>query len=147
MASRGLLILILLFHIQTGHPQTLPYDPAQRYSKEVLKADLSLVHENLEKIHPGLYRYIAKPSLDRFFDSLEHVITGPMTAQEFFGLLSLLHAKIRNGHTMFLPGDSAMAYFNRSGRFLPLSVILQKGNLLSSKTTRQTRLFSRERKF
>lgn len=129
IANRCLFLMILVFHVQTGHSQTLPYDPAQLYSKEALKADLRFVHKNLEKIHPGLYRYIARPSLDLFFDSLDHTIAGPMTAQAFLSLLTLLHAKIRNGHTMFLPGDSAMAYVNRSGRFLPLLVYFAEGKL------------------
>jgi cytochrome c551/c552 len=99
------------------------------YSQEALKADLRFVHKNLEKMHPGLYRYMARPTLDRFFDSLDHVIAGPMSAQEFFSLLTLLQGKIRNGHTMFLPGDSAMARLNRSGRLLPLSVNFAEGKL------------------
>ena len=129
IANRGLLLLTLFFHAQIGHPQTISYDPTQRYSKESLKTDLRFVHDNLEKMHPGLYRYLTRPSLDRFFDSVDHVITGPMTAQEFYRLLTLLHSRIRNGHTMFLPGDSAMAYFNHSGRLLPLGVYFENGKL------------------
>lgn len=129
VANRCLLLLTFLFPVQTGHPQTPPYDPAQQYSREELTTDLHFVHTSLEKMHPGLYRYITRPSLDRFFDSLDHVITGPMTAQGFYGLLTLLHSRISNGHTMFLPGDSAMAYFNRCGRLLPLLVHYANGKL------------------
>ena len=124
-----LLLLGFIFHIQAGHPQTLPYDPTQRYSKEALKADLHFVRNHLEKMHPGLYRYSTRISLDQFFDSVDRVITGPMTGQEFYRLLALLHSRISNGHTMFLPGDSAMAWFNRSGRLLPLGVCFANGKL------------------
>ena len=127
IANWCLLLLTFFFHGQIGYPQTMSYDPAQRYSKEALKADLRFVQDNLEKRHPGLYRYISRPSLDQFFDSVDHVITGPMTAQEFYRLLSLLHSRIRNGHTMFLPGDSAMAYFNHSGKLLPLGIYFENG--------------------
>jgi hypothetical protein len=129
IANRCLLLLTFLFQAQIGRPQTMPYDPIQRYSAEALRADLHFVHNNLLKMHPGLYRYISRPSLDRFFDSVDHVIAGPMTAQEFYRLLALLDSRIRNGHTMFLPGDSAMAYFNRSGRLLPLGVFFENGKL------------------
>ena len=118
-----------LFLVYPGRTQTLPYDPAQLYSKEALKADLHFVQKNLVAKHAGLYRYITKPALTRFFDSLHHAITGPMTAQAFFNLLTLLHEKIRNGHTMFLPGDSAMAFYNRSGRHLPFLVNFTNGKL------------------
>jgi hypothetical protein len=129
IVKRALLLLILLFIVYCGRTQTTRYDPTQLYSADALKADLRFVHENLEKKHPGLYRYITKPSLNQFFDSLDHVITRPMTAQAFFNLLTLLHEKIRNGHTMFLPGDSAMTFFNRNGRFLPLMVHFANGKL------------------
>ena len=127
--SRGLFILIFLLHVQIGRSQTLPYDPTHLYSAEALKADLSFVHNKLEKVHPGLYRYFARPAADRFFDSLNKVITGPMTGQDFYRLLTLLNSRIRNGHTMFLPGDSAMAYLNRNSKLLPLSVCLKEGKL------------------
>lgn len=118
--------MALLFFVNTGRTQT--YDPNKLYSKESLKADLHFVRENLEKKHAGLYRYITKPALNRFFDSLGNVITGPMTEQAFFNLLTLLHSRIRNGHTMFLPGDSATAY-KRSGRYLPFMVNWADGKL------------------
>jgi len=129
IVKRALFFLTLLFIVYCGRTQTIPYDPAQLYSTDALKADLRFVRENLEKKHPGLYRYITNQSLNRFFDSLDHVITLPMTTQAFFNLLTLLHEKIRNGHTMFLPGDSAMAFFNRNGRFLPLMVCFADGKL------------------
>ncbi len=92
---RRLLLLSLLFVYSAypGRTQTLPYDPAQLYPAEVLKADLRFVHDNLKKKHAELYRYITKPDLNRFFDSLDNVITGPMTAQGFFSVLTLLHEK------------------------------------------------------
>lgn len=119
-------ILALMFFVNTSRAQN--YDPAKLYSKESLKADLRFVRENLEKKHAGLYRYITKPALNRFFDSLDHEIAGPMTEQAFFNLLTLLHSRIRNGHTMFLPGDSATAY-KRSGRYLPFMVNWADGKL------------------
>ncbi|HEY1199350.1 MAG TPA: S41 family peptidase [Niastella sp.] len=119
---------LFLFLANTARTQT-PYDPARLYSKETLKADLRFVQKNLETKHAGLYRYITKPALTRFFDSLHHSITGPMTEQAFFRLLTLLHEKIKNGHTMFLPGDSAMAFYNKSGRHLPFLANFTNGKL------------------
>lgn len=123
------ILVLLLFLANPGRTQTLPYDPALLYSKKALKADLRFVQKNLENKHAGLYRYITKPALTRFFDSLNNAITAPMTAQAFFKLLTLLHEKIRNGHTMFLPGDSAMAFYNQHGKHLPLLANITNGKL------------------
>ncbi|TDX02115.1 S41 family peptidase [Dinghuibacter silviterrae] len=126
---RSLFLLSLLILAEYARPQTPPYDPARLYSKEALKRDLRFLQANLEKTHPGIYRYIAKPTLDGFFDSLDHAITGPMTDQAFLSLVTLLNSNIRNGHTMFLPGDSAMAFFYQSERHFPLLVHYSRGKL------------------
>lgn len=128
-ATRVLFLLILLFPVYSGHTQSLPYNKARLYSAEALKADLRFVQQNLEKKHAGLYRYISKASLNRFFDSLHHAITKPMTAQSFFNLLTLLHNRIRNGHTMFLPGDPGTAFYNRNGRHFPFKVYFAEEKL------------------
>lgn len=122
------ILALLLSLVYPAHTQT-PYDPALLYSKEALKADLRFAQKNMETKHAGLYRYITKPALTRCFDSLNNAITGPMTAQAFFKLLTLLHEKIKNGHTMFLPGDSAMAFYNKSGRHLPFLANFTNGKL------------------
>jgi hypothetical protein len=83
----------------------------------------------LEKTHPALYRYTTKSSFHAFFDSLDHAIVRPMTEQGFLSLITLLHAKIRDGHTMFLPSEAAMEYDNSKGRFLPFSVAFTAGKL------------------
>lgn len=52
-----------------------------------------------------------------------------MNEQQHFSILSLLNAKIKDGHTMFLPGSAAMEYDNVNGRFFPFSILYNKGRL------------------
>jgi hypothetical protein len=46
-----------------------------------------------------------------------------MTELEFYNLVTLLNSKIKDGHTMMLPGEAAVNYHNKNSRFMPLYII------------------------
>jgi hypothetical protein len=109
--------------------QDTTYDPGKLYTANQLKADLHFLQTQLDSIHPGLYRYTARNSIQAFFDSLNNTIVRPMQEQEFLGLIMLLNSKICDGHTMFLPSETAMIYNSTRGRFPPFTVAFIKGRL------------------
>jgi hypothetical protein len=123
-------LLIFFAMSQPVFGQTGLYDPNSLYSRDSLMADLYFLKSKITKMHPGLYRYSSRADFDRFWDSLNHVITRPLKDQEFLAILTRLNEKIRNGHTMFLPATSAMEYNNTRGRFFPLSVRYVQGKLI-----------------
>ncbi len=130
----GFLLWSYMLFVQPAIGQSVSYEPTRMYSADTLKADLRFIREKLERIHPALYRYTSKPDLDAFFDSLENAIVRPMNEQQYFSILSLLHAKIKDGHTMFLPSDASTDYNNTKGRFLPFSVAFVEGKLYALET-------------
>jgi Peptidase family S41 len=126
-----LAIIALLFtSVLYGQIRSNHYDPAKLYPVDSLKADLRFLRNKLERMHPGLYRYSGKAEMAALFDSLNDVIREPMNEQQFLSLLMLVQERIRNGHTMFLPGDSASAYNAFRGRFLPFGIRMIDGRLL-----------------
>jgi len=52
-----------------------------------------------------------------------------LTELEFYKLITLLNSKIRDGHTMFLPGQEAMNYSNQKDKFFPFYVMISDGKL------------------
>jgi hypothetical protein len=118
------IFLILQLIFSTGFSQGSYDNPDHTYSVPQLKSDLHFLKDKLERNHPGLYRYISKTSLNSFFDSLNHAIVRPMKQLDFLSLITLLHSKIDDGHTMFLPGDAIVGYNNTKGRFLPFAVFI-----------------------
>ena len=123
------MLLGCLFFVQASFGQIKSYDPDRIYSTNALKADLRFLQGKLKRTHPALYRYTPKPSMDRFFDSLYHSIDHPMKESDFLSLITLLNAKIGDGHTMFLPSQAATEYNNTRGKFLPFSVAFADGKL------------------
>lgn len=72
-------------------------------SEKKLKADVDFTYKKLKKLHPKLYWYISKESLDYKFDSLKSTITKPMTGVEFYTKISPVIAAIKQGHTTIYP--------------------------------------------
>jgi len=130
--TRLLLIFIFTAKTATGYTQNTPYNPDRLYTVDELKADFRCLRDSIEKIHPNLYMYTPKPIFDTFFDSLYKSITQPLTDMGFYNIVTLLNGKIKNGHTMFLPGDSTTAYFNRNCRFFPFYMRILNDRLFVS---------------
>ena len=67
-------------------------------SAEKLKTDVDFAYLKLRQLHPNLYWYISKNSLDYKFDSLKTTIKNPLKPLEFYLKLEPVIAKIKEGH-------------------------------------------------
>lgn len=123
------IFLMTLFIARPVLGQDAGYDPNRLYPVDTLKADLHFLRSKLEKIHPALYRYTSIQALNNFMDSLDRAIIHPLKEQEFLSLVSLLNAKICDGHTMLLPSEAAMEYNNTRALLLPFFVFFKYGRL------------------
>lgn len=70
---------------------------------EDLQADVDFIHKKLRQLHPNLYWYISKESLDYKFDSLKQTINQPMTRFAFHHKISPLISSVRQGHMYVYP--------------------------------------------
>ncbi|MEZ4955432.1 MAG: S41 family peptidase [Saprospiraceae bacterium] len=78
----------------------------KKYTPTELHADLQAFRDNMEKIHPALYLYFPKDSLDHTFEKIEKELTEPLTDIEFYRRLTPLLKYIANGHTDIIPSKS-----------------------------------------
>ena len=93
--------LICLFYF-TGCSVSKNYSPAQKFPKEQLQEDFSLLRNILEKKHPSLYWYTPKDSMDNYFDQGFKSIEDSMTELRFgWKIIAPLTNKIHCGHTSF----------------------------------------------
>jgi C-terminal processing protease CtpA/Prc len=70
---------------------------------EKLQSDVDYTYKKLRKLHPKLYWYSSKETLDYKFDSLKQTITSPMKPLEFYKKLSPVVSAVRQGHTSVFP--------------------------------------------
>ena len=75
------------------------FSPNKKFSPEQLREDYSLFRKILEDVHPSLYWYAPKDSVDYYFDVGYNRIRDSMTEPGFRSLLSYVLAKINCGHT------------------------------------------------
>jgi hypothetical protein len=86
-------------------PAALPAYQGKTLSPEQAAADVALVRQALETIHPGLYRYTPRAEMDAAVARLEERVKKPISDVELYGEVSLLLAKIHCDHTKAeLPG-------------------------------------------
>lgn len=112
MIKYALLLSLLYFNVQA---QNEPLTAKQQ------REDIRLLKSNLEKYHPGLYRYTPRDSMEYFFDIVDARITD-QPIECFYAEVTWLLSKVRCGHTRSAPPSSMHKAFIKKEVFLPLGV-------------------------
>ncbi|HVX27185.1 MAG TPA: hypothetical protein VHB70_12630 [Parafilimonas sp.] len=82
------------------------YDPQKKFEVEQLQKDFKLLRNVLEEVHPGLYRYSSKETIDSLFNSAYNQIISPMTEIEFYRIINRMVTAVRDEHTFALPSKA-----------------------------------------
>lgn len=98
------------------------FSPGQQFNVAELQDDFTHLRNTLEKKHANLYLYTDKNTFNHFFDSLYAAINRPMTALEFYALITPLSSVVKNGHSYVLPGEKSREYYNKHELFTPLQI-------------------------
>ena len=102
---------------------------AQTLAPEQLREDFRILRSALEEGHPGIYRYTPKPELDRAFERAVSRLNRPMSALEFFRVVSPAVGALRCGHTaVSLPADMEQ-HVRESVLLIPLEVRILNGRI------------------
>src|SRR5882757_2890082 len=76
-----------------------PYNPDLKYAPADVRKDYQLFRHILEDLHPSLYWYISRDSMNYYFDKGYAALNDSMTEPQFRTLLSYVISKVRCGHT------------------------------------------------
>jgi hypothetical protein len=103
---------------------------AKRYSVNHLKSDFVFFRATLETIHPSLYRYYPKDSVDVWFDRASAQLNHPMNELEYWKILAKVIGKIGSGHTSLLFSDVAHKQYGEAiHNNLPAQFYIQNDRL------------------
>ena len=116
-------ILLSLLVLTAGTSRQVELQPAQ------MRQDFDLLRRALEEAHGGLYRFTAKPELDRQFDKTRATLDRPMSTLAFAGIVSEALAYVRDGH-MRVEYDEATNAALATARLLPLRVASETGRIV-----------------
>jgi hypothetical protein len=93
----SLTIASLLFMVDNIHGQPLTL------TKEQAIEDFKWLRFALEYVHPRLYKYDDKKTVDARFDSLSRLINREISGLDFLALVSKTNAAVRCGHLYTIP--------------------------------------------
>ncbi|HYJ37890.1 MAG TPA: S41 family peptidase, partial [Chitinophagaceae bacterium] len=107
------------------------FSPSKKFSPEQLREDYSLFRKILEDVHPSLYWYASKDSIDYYFDEGYRRIRDSMSEPGFRTLLSYVLARVNCGHTTSRY-SSDFSHFLEIARLrtFPLSVKIWKDTMV-----------------
>ena len=104
------------------------FDPVAPIPAEALRGDMTALKQMLEQSHPGLERYAGKGT-DHALESAVRSINRPMDEGAFYGEVTAVLEKIKDGHTRaFLSGDYRR-YLREEARLFPLGLRCSEGRL------------------
>jgi hypothetical protein len=75
------------------------WQPEKKYSAGQLKKDFTVFRNVLEELHPSLYWFTPKDSIDRYFDQTYGRLKDSMTERQFRNHLNYMTNKFHCGHT------------------------------------------------
>lgn len=97
-----------------------------RYSAQELREDFALLRSSLLEAHAGLYVYRTHDEIERNFQSVETQLHD-MSEAEFFAAIAVALAGIRDGHTLSLPSERWLKWYDDSAAVLPIRIRLVNG--------------------
>jgi hypothetical protein len=97
-----------------------------RYSAQDLREDFALLRSSVLEAHAGLYRYRSREEITRLFDRVETRLDD-MSEAEFYATIAAALAGIRDGHTLSLPSERWMEWYETSASVLPVRLRLVNG--------------------
>lgn len=90
-------------------------------TKEQALTDFNALRSALEYVHPRLYKYDDKATVDRRFDSLRNLIKSDISELDFLALVSVTNASVRCGHLYTIP-QGELANLISKKKTLPFNV-------------------------
>ncbi|MEL6557357.1 MAG: S41 family peptidase [Bacteroidota bacterium] len=117
---KNLLVLLIIFFatiagVSGQSPVTLTKAEAQE--------DLKWLRYSLEYVHPRLYKYDDKKTVDQRFDSLLNAVKNDISGLDFLSLVSKLNASVNCGHLYTIP-QSELRNEVRDKKVMPFYVKL-----------------------
>lgn len=94
----------------------------QTFSAAQIKEDIDFLKSELKEKHPNLYLYSRPEVFESFFAELYQHIPDSMTELEAYRFITPVSAIIKDGHTLFFPGDRTVEYYNQNGVYFPFKI-------------------------
>lgn len=108
----------------------IPRFPARMLTAKQATRDVTLLRRALQTVHPGLYRYSAKATIDAAFARLEVAAAEPINELALHAEIARLLAAVHCDHTKAEMSDELTAFRTDNPTHLPLRFQLIEGRMI-----------------
>jgi len=116
------LILLLFASKEVFAQRENQYSPTNKYTDEEQLADAVYARKTIEAVHPDLYRWSSKATVDAAFDALENEMGVPKTDAELAAAYARLFSTIGCGHTFHLAQVPFYHWAEKNARYFPYAI-------------------------
>ena len=95
----SVLPLLSLAMLLIGCSAKSAFNPNKKFGPDELRQDFNIARTSYEKIHPSLYWFTSKDSMDFYFNEAYNSLTDSLTELQFRNRMAYVIAKIKCGHT------------------------------------------------
>jgi len=132
-----LFLLVFLFVITLKQNIALPIEEESnetKYPPEQLIEDLDYLFTTLESIHPDLYFYTPKDTIDLYRNAVIAKLDKPKTLLEFWKLITPVVVKLKDGHTgLYFPYIVRNNYLDNEAALFPFDITADSNRLFIKK--------------
>lgn len=129
---RYFLLILIIQSSLTSRPQAVNdtvFSTGHLYTTKQLRQDLAILKDSLYRVHPAVFRFTSKKSLDAAFASAYKSISRPMNVSAFYVTAVAVISKVGDIHTTAeLPDDYHAAVASQS-KLLPFDVRIIDGSV------------------
>ncbi len=116
MIKRLLSFIVIVILVSCSSVEKYNQQISGKHSPEHIHKDIDYAYRKLKRLHPDLYWYISKDSLDEKISNLKKEIQNPISSKEFYKKLSPIIATIKQGHTAIYPPSKKQTKINKKIR-------------------------------
>jgi hypothetical protein len=115
--------IILLINLYAMHSYSQPSYLDTKYEPKELISDFDFLFKVYEDVHPNLYAYTSKESIQAECTAVKKSITHALTTKEFGLLIQPIISKLYQGHTWVNTyQNNYWDYFNKGGLIFPFKI-------------------------
>jgi len=111
--------LSALFHVNT---YSLSAQNVKVFSTEKLIEDFKVFIDALHEAYPSTYRYNTRKDIEQFFTNKLNGLKREMTEKQFFQVVAITAAKIKDEHLIPGPSEDSYREYKTVNRFLPFNL-------------------------
>jgi Peptidase family S41 len=121
--KKRVLFIFIGFALFLGAVAQSANETFQKIPPSLLRQDFLMLKDTLQKLHPGLYRYQNKDTMDHIFDSCFATIQDSMAVTDFYALVRYVIASIEDGHSNCMLPNQVMNDYLGSVRVFPAVIL------------------------